>query len=124
MQVYICHSSNFDYHNQLYHPLKSSPLWQKYRFILPHEKNSQPVNSKEIIKNSNLIIAEATYPSTGMGIELGWADDARKKILCVYKAGTKISSSMNIISDNFIEYKTSDELIQQLEQWLNKKFHP
>ena len=34
----------------------------------------ESATSKEVIRTSDLVIADISYPSTGVGIELGWAD--------------------------------------------------
>jgi len=70
LEIYITHSRDFDYKTELYTPLRNSSLNSQHRFILPHETN-EFINSKEIIQRSNLVIAEVSYPATGVGIELG-----------------------------------------------------
>ncbi len=76
--------------------------------------SSEVNNSMEVIKNSDLIIAEVSYPSTGMGIELGWANTFNKRVICVYKKDTKPSSSLKVVSNEFIEYTDSTDLVNKL----------
>jgi hypothetical protein len=123
MKIYIGHSSAFDYKRLLYFPLQSSALWQQHSFMLPHEHSSDPADSKTVISNADLVIAEVSYPSTGLGIELGWAHNANRKILCLHQQNTKPSSSLSIICDQFIHYSDSDDLINQLTQWLGHHMH-
>jgi len=47
-------------------------LFKNHEIILPHDKRN--LISKDIIKKCNLFIAEVSFPSTGLGIELGWAN--------------------------------------------------
>ena len=91
MKIYISHSSKYDYISKIYNPIKSSDLIQSNTFFLPHE--DKVLNTKEIISNSDLVIAEVSLPATGQGIELGWADYAKEPILCIYEKGTEISSA-------------------------------
>lgn len=79
---------------------------------MPHEK--QFLNIKSVIEESDLVIVEATYPSTGQGIELVWAYEAKIPIICVYKITTKISDSLRIVTDKFIEYENTEDLLRKL----------
>ena len=112
MKIFISHSTGFDYKNKLYLPLRNSSLNKGYDFFLPHEK--ELLNTREIIQNSDLVIAEASYPSTGQGIELVWAYEARIPIICVYKITAKISDSLKTVTDEFIEYENADDLLRKL----------
>lgn len=118
MLIYIGHSSSFNYKEELYLPLKTSELWDKYTFILPHDEKEEPTDSKLTITHCDLVIAEVSYPSTGLGIELGWANVASREILCLYKDTAKISSSLNIVCSNFLNYSNSEHMIEQLSNWL------
>ena len=114
MKIYVCHSYAFDYKKDLYEPIRHSELNNKYEFIFPHEVSDQIFNSREIIPQCDLIISEVSYPSTGMGIELGWANNENKKILFIYKKGCTISHSLKTVSSDFIEYSNSVDLIEKL----------
>ena len=52
-------------------------------------------------------------PGAGQGIELGWADYATTPILCIYEKGLKISSSLKFITNNYIEYENTDDMIKK-----------
>jgi hypothetical protein len=60
-------------------------------------------------------LAEISSPSTGQGIELGWAEAFNIPIVCVYKSGAKISDSLKYVSDKFFEYHAPEELIRILQ---------
>jgi len=75
--------------------------------------------TSDIIKNQDLVIAEVSHASTGQGIELGWANLFGTPILCVNKKGSKPSNSLRFISDNFIEYSDSEDLIDKLTEYFN-----
>ena len=118
MKVYVSHSRDFDYLNQLYKPIRTSVLNEKHDFYLPHEK-AESINTKEKIKNSNLILAEVSFPSTGQGIELGWAENFNIPVLCLYKEGSRFSSSLEYITKDFTSYKDERDLIKKLIDFLS-----
>lgn len=113
MKIYVTHSTGYDYKNELYEPVMTSQLYKQHEIILPH-LTSEFINSKEVIAKSDLILAEVSFPSTGQGIELGWANHLGKKIICFYKSGAKYSSSLKVVSDLFFEYNSNDEMINKL----------
>lgn len=119
MKIYVCHSSDFDYETELYSPLRKSKLNDLNEIFLPHEEKNKIINTTSTIKNSDLILAEVSFSSTGLGIELGRAEMMNKKTVCFYKKGSKISKSLNFITNNFIEYETFDEFLEKLEAYLN-----
>ena len=116
MKIYVAHSRAFDFKNELYGPLKNSSFAKNHEFILPHE--GAELNSKDVIKNADIILAEVSYPSLGEGMELGWADALNKRIVCIYKTGTKISASLNYLNVQKIEYSDENDLIAKLNSML------
>jgi hypothetical protein len=119
MKIFVAHSSNFDFKNELYLPLRNSGLNRKHEIFLPQEKTDLGPVTKEIIQNSGLIIAEVSYPSTGQGIELGWANIFNVTIICIYKNGAKTSRSLNKLTNKFIIYENSKDMIKKLETFIN-----
>jgi len=115
MKIYLGHSSAFDYCNLLYQPLKNSFLWEKYAWILPHDQQIDPVNSKNRIAECEWMVAEVSHPSTGLGIELGWANLLGCKILYIHQQDCLPSTSLKILSSDFFSYKDPKEMIQKLE---------
>ena len=93
MKIYVGHSTKYDYKNEIYKPLLDSILSKKVEFILPHNTD-KTFNSKEVIENSNLFIAEISEPSLGLGIEIGRAEMKGKKILCMCNDKDKVPSSL------------------------------
>lgn len=121
-KIYFAHSTSFDFKNELYSPIRKSNLNSKYQFILPHEKSSDQFNSKELIQTFDYVFAEVSYPSTGLGIELGWPNRLDIPIVAFYKSGSKISGSMYSLTKNVIEYKDGVDLIEKMEAYLKKLF--
>ena len=114
MKIYVCHSKNFDYLNELYRPLKEAKL--PVEFIFPHEENSSTFNSKGLFEKHecDYVLAEVSMPSTGQGIELGWADIFGIPIICFHKIGTTPADSLKVITDKIIEYGDSLDLVNKL----------
>lgn len=113
MRLYLTHSSGYDYKKELYEPLKKA-LGKEHDIFLPHEEHNEGVKSKDIIPQCDIILAEVSQPSTGQGIELGWADSNDKPIICFYRSGSRVSSALRFITDKHIEYKTSSDMIEKL----------
>lgn len=72
------------------------------------------------IKESDLVIAEVTKPSLGVGYEIGKAEELGKRILCLYKENNKRLSAMISGNENLIvlKYNTLDELFKNIENFL------
>jgi len=113
MKLYLTHPSNYDYRTELYAPLKAS-LGQTHDIFYPHDEHPDGVLSKDIIPTCDLVLAEVSEPSTGQGIELGWANAAGVPIICFYRRGAKVSGSLRFISDELVTYETTDEMVAAL----------
>lgn len=114
MKIYVGHSKGFNYQKDLYKPIRNSHLNTEHEIVFPHEKSDKPFNSKDFLKTCDVMIAEVSYSATGLGIELGWANVYKIPIICVYKKGASISGSLKVITDNFIEYSSTKNLINNL----------
>lgn len=110
MKIYISHSSAFDFQNRLYSPIKAFAINSPLQFYFPHEFSIEPHNTKLIIKNSDLVLAEVSYPSTGQGIELGWANIFEIPILGIHNPTLEVSNSLKFILSNILSYQTEREL--------------
>ncbi len=117
MKIFVPHSSNFDFRNELYTPLRNSNLNSEHDFILPQE-NKREVITKELIKTCDLVLAEVSYPSTGQGIELGWASLLDIPIVCIYKEGLKYSPGLRYITGRFVSYKNPKDMIEKIGKFL------
>ena len=118
MKIYVTHATSFNFKEELYKPLRESKLNDFYNIILPHENSDEQYNSKEELKTCQITIAEVSNPSFGVGIELGWANLYFNRIICIYKKGSKISGSLRVVSDTFIEYEDEKDLIEKLSNIL------
>ncbi len=111
MKIYVAHSSDFDYQNELYVPLKNSEIFKQHEFILPHDDNNYK-HERDFYKSIDLVIAEVSYPSTGLGIELGFLYDDNKPIYCIHQSDKKISSSISVVASNINVYSNLDEMTE------------
>jgi hypothetical protein len=109
MNIYIGHASSFNYKEELYKPIQDLKL-NDCNFILPHANSTSPTNSKEQMKSIDLMIAETTHPSTGLGIELAWAEALGKRIVCIHQKGSVMSPAVLEICREVFEYDGAGEL--------------
>lgn len=125
MNIYIGHSRDeFDYKRKLYNPIKSSFLNSDFNIILPHEKNELPYDSKEFFSSGcDFFIAEVSYPSLGLGMEIQMAADLNIPILCIYNSNSKKNgfNSLKTVNPVFIEYKNETDLILKIKEYFKKK---
>jgi len=115
MKIFVAHSRNFDFQNELYEPLRQSELNKTHTLFFPHEGSAE-TKTKDIIKNSDIVIAETSYPATGMGIELGWADAFDIPIYAFYKEGSVPSRSAQFVTRKSTQYKDLQELVALIEK--------
>jgi hypothetical protein len=120
MNIYISHSGNYDYENELYKPIKESELADIHRFFLPHEPENINADAKDELKQTDVLVAETSFPSTGQGIELGLANVAGVPIICFYRIGAKPSSSLRFITGKVIEYTDTHDLLVKLQVQLDQ----
>lgn len=121
MDIYIGHPSSINYKENLYRPIKQSSLAQEHDVVLPHEDSEDPFNSKDFLENKcDLMIAEVSKPSTGLGIELGWADLFDVSVLAVYSYNCEFSSSVPVVVDAVEEYRSEEDLIKVIEEKIER----
>ena len=122
MNIYVGHSRSFNYDKNLYQPLRESILDEENTIVLPHEDSDKPFNSKEYLKKEcDLFIAEVSNPSTGLGIELGWADQNEVPIICVHVKDSDPSSSLTEVTDEINQYNSKKNLIEVIKKFVEEK---
>jgi hypothetical protein len=118
MTIYVTHSRSFDFKKELYEPIRSSEFGILHKIILPHEFSDEPYSSLAMFaeKKFDLILAEVSYPSTGQGIELGWASSFGIPIIGIYLENLKYSGSLKSVTNSFFAYKQGelDKLLVKL----------
>lgn len=111
MRIYVSHSRSFDYENELYAPIRTHFSGSAHEFILPHESGSDK-DLKSVIPTCDLVLAEVSFPATGVGIELGHAEAAGIRVVCIHRIGTTHSSSIRRITDDIREYGSETDLLR------------
>jgi hypothetical protein len=119
MNIYISHSSAYDYENEVYKPIKESNLAAIHKFFLPHEPANLDTDAKTELKQTDVLVAEASLPSTGQGIELAQAEAAGVPIICFFKTGSKPSGSLRFVTNKVIEYEDINDLLAKLQHELD-----
>ena len=120
MNIYVAHATSFDYQNELYRVIRKSELNERHNIILPHEKGLGLFNSKDFFKKDcDLVIAEVSYPSIGVGIELGWADALGIPMVCMHKKGTRISKSILAITNHVFAYNDSEDIPELITEYIH-----
>jgi hypothetical protein len=120
MNIYISHSGNYDYENELYKPIKEAELFVRHRFFLPHEPENIDIDAKDELEQTDVLVAETSFPSTGQGIELGQANVAGVPIICFFKTESKPSSSLRFVTNKIIEYTDTHDLLAKLQAELDQ----
>lgn len=116
MKIYVAHSKQINYIDELYKPLRNDMFFNNHKLILPHENNQENTNTRDFYKSIDVLIAECSKPATGLGIELAWAYDDNKPIYCFVKKKEKISNSIKAITNNIFEYTDELDLINQIKE--------
>ena len=112
MKIYVSHSRLFDFKQELYVPL-SAAFSDSYQLILPHAHSELPYPSRELFTSRacDIVLAEVSYPSIGLGIELGWASAMGIPIYAIHASTAKVSGSISVVTQQIISYRDSDDLV-------------
>ena len=117
MKIYIGHSNDFNFKEELYMPIMNSKLNEENQFIFPHISD-KTFNSKEVIEKSDLFIAEVSRPSLGLGIEIGRAEMNNKRILCIYDEKFKVPSCLKYVKSDILSYKDTEDMICKIKEYI------
>ena len=115
--------------------IKINELLEKYGEVLdkhvanPNVNNMEKNNSLETIykrdirwiEECDMVVAEVSKPSLGVGYEISYAENLGKRVICVYDE--KINISAMIGGNDYLElikYKNKEDLIKQLKEKLEK----
>lgn len=121
MDVYVGHSSGYDFQVRLYRPLKDSKLFREHNVVLPHETEGLFDSKSFFQENCDLFIAEVSEASTGLGIELGWADLFDVEIILISEKEATTSSSLKALDSDHVKYENPDEIIEIVNSKIEDK---
>ena len=120
MKVYVAHSRLMDYQKDLYDVIRSDESLKEHTIILPHEESSSSSNTRDFYRKLDVLIAECSEVATGLGIEIGWAYDDGVPIYCIYKKGSKISGSIQSVTNEIYSYEAKEEMLEIIHEILKK----
>ena len=75
------------------------------------------------IRSSDILLAEVSVPSHGVGYEIGYALGLRKPVLCLYDADRAVSKMISGNPDpllRVVAYKDLDEAFLAVDAFVNK----
>ena len=99
--------------------LVQSEVMEQERILVPQDVYERDVNW---IKNCDVLIAEVSVPSHGVGYEIGYALAIQKPVLCIHKKERKVSKMITGNPDQALtiqEYSTVEEAIAQTLTYLH-----
>ena len=76
------------------------------------------------LKRADLVFAEVTVPSLGVGYEIGYADKTNKRIICVYDKTVTPKLTTMLRGNNrlkIIPYTNINEIINNLENIIQEE---
>ena len=74
------------------------------------------------IDGCDLLVAEVSTPSHGVGYEIGYALGLRKRVLCLHRAGVPVSKMITGNRDPYLtvlEYADENQAVHQLRTYLS-----
>jgi nucleoside 2-deoxyribosyltransferase len=98
--------------------LARSDVMENERKLTPHDVYERDVNW---IKNCDVLIAEVSVPSHGVGYEIGFALNIGKPVLCLYQKDRKVSKMITGNSDpklSTLAYANIEEAISHARFFL------
>lgn len=90
-----------------------------YSFVFEYNGSTE---NKIMLKNvldemdkSDLIIADASHDSLGVGMEVGYFKGKGKKIVFLHKKSTFLDENMEGVSDYIVDYESDDDVLNWLK---------
>ena len=114
--MYCPHATSFDFVSEWYEPLRDLSFTED--LVLPHESTDEQFPSREFLTSGecDLVVAEVSYPSLGLGIELGWASMEEVPIVAMYRSGSRPSGAVYAVTDRVIEYQDENDLLDKITE--------
>ncbi len=100
------------------HEIPTSHLAQSDVMENEHELTPQRVYERDTtwIKNCDVLIAEVSAPSHGVGYEIGFALNIGKPVLCLHHQGRRVSKMITGNSDPALSIRTYAEVKEAIAQ--------
>ena len=89
------------------------------------ERPSKDIHDEDLawLKESNIVIAELSTPSLGVGYELAYAKIWKKPVLCLYKnqEGKRLSAMIDgCMHFEIVNYDTFEEIQEAIHHFIKK----
>lgn len=121
MMIYFGHSSKTEYQEDFYRPFKGSQLSEEHELVFPHDSD-EFFQSKSFLRDEcDLVVAEVSRASTGLGIELGWAENFDVPVICLHREDSDPSTSLSTVSSNIENYSSVEEMVEKVERFVEKQ---
>jgi len=106
------------------HEIPTSHLAQAEVVENEHRLAPRDVYERDVnwIKNCDVLIAEVSVPSHGVGYEIAFALGAGKPVLCIHQEDRRVSKMITGNSDPLLEvaaYSNIEEAVSHLRTFLN-----
>ena len=98
--------------------LAQAEVMENERMLAPQDVYERDVNW---IRNCDMLIAEVSVASHGVGYEIAFALGLGKRVLCLYQSDRKVSKMITGNSDNGIKvvsYSTLDDAIRHARNFI------
>ena len=116
VKIYVGHATGWNFEEKLYQPLEDSALADKHELVFPHD-SEEFFNSKKFLREEcDVFIAEVSRDSTGLGIELGWAEEFDVPVMCAHMKDSEVSRALEVVTGKILEYENSRELVEIVEE--------
>lgn len=85
-------------------------------FVFPEDDKDEIEKTRGDIASANLVLVEVSIPSTGSGIELGWASAAGVPIIAFHQGGAEPSPALKFATRDIHVYVTEQHIIDVLKK--------
>lgn len=119
MRLYLAYPRTFALATELENFLKNSNFGVE--IIFPHEKHKQMMTPKDLLRDSDMMVAEVSDPALGVGIEMGFASAFDVPVYCFFRKGVVPSPSLPLVADEVMMYANKEELFHRLRLIITEK---
>ncbi len=100
------------------HEIPTSHLAQSDVMQNEYDLTPQDVYERDVnwIKNCDVLIAEVSVPSHGVGYEIGFALNIRKPVLCLYQKDQRVSKMITGNSDSKLSIQSYANIKEAISQ--------
>ena len=118
MKIIITHSSDLDFESILYNPIENAGFWHDHQILLPQRTGLREQITQEMIRDADLVLCEVSLPSTGQGIEIGWATLYETPIVCFHHMDAHPSGALQFVCEEFFTYKDDVDMVEKISRYL------